>query len=249
MKLAVVETSKKSAPADAYGARSDGVLLRVVSEVTPAAVTSVNVTEAPSPRSTSTPAPVGVFVVPATTVQLRLAGVASTFSSASVAKTSNVWGPAESPTYSMPLSQSSSAPPSSEHSNVMSTGAVRLSVALKTKVAEVLVVVAPSASARSIAVSGASASGASIVHWYSTGSSTVVIPSSGSVVARTSNTCWPFVRPAYSCGDVHGSHGVGTGSSTGSRRHSYVEPGWSKNSKVASGLVLSSSGATVICVA
>src|SRR5918999_242853 len=145
----------------------------------------------------------------------------------------------------MPLSQSSSAPPSSEHWNVMSTGAVRLSVALKTKVAEVLVVVAPSASARSIAVSGASASGASIVHWYSTGSSTVVIPSSGSVVARTSNTCWPFVRPAYSCGDVQACHGVGTGSSTGSRRHSYVEPGWSKNSKVASGLVLSSSGATV----
>src|SRR5918999_6356387 len=135
MKLAVVETSKKSAPADAYGARSDGVLLRVVSEVTPAAVTSVNVTEAPPPRSTSTPAPLGVFVAPATTVQLRLAGVASRLPSASVAKTSNVRGPARSPVYSTPLSQSSSAPPSSEHWNVISAGADRLSVALKTNVA------------------------------------------------------------------------------------------------------------------
>ena len=54
----------------------------------------------------------------------------------------------------------------------------------------------------------------------------------------------PLVRFVNVTGDVHGSNGVSTGSRTGSKRHAYVDPGWSKKLSVASALVLVPPGST-----
>ena len=114
---------------------------------------------------------------------------------------------------------------------------------LKRNVADVFVVglAGPSWSV----VSGAVVSAASIVHVYSAaGLSVMLCPFSGSVVALTSKTCSPLER-SYSYGDVHGSNGSTSGS-TASRRHSYVEPGWSKNDSSPVALVLISPAGTSV---
>src|SRR5918992_3959141 len=124
---------------------------------------------------------------------------------------------------------------SRRHSNVRSAGAVRLSVPPKRNVADVLVV--GLAGPSWIVVFGAVVSAASIVHVYcAAGLSVMLCPFSGSVLALTSNTCWPFDR-SYGYGEVHGSNGSTSGS-TASRRHSYVEPGWSKKDSWPVALVL-----------
>src|SRR5687768_11057538 len=99
---------------------------------------------------------------------------------------------------------------SRRHSNVRSAGAVRLSVPLKRNVADVLVV--GFAGPSWIVVFGAVWSAASIVHVYwAAGLSSMLCPLSGSVLARTSNTCPPLLR-SYGYGDVHGSNGTASGS-------------------------------------
>src|ERR687896_1526467 len=101
-----------------------------------------------------------------------------------------------------PLSQSANVAPSSEHSNVRAAGAVRLSVPLKRKVADVPAV--GFAGPSWIVVFGAVVSAASIVHVYcAAGLSIIFCPFSGRVVALTSNKCSPLAR-SYGYGDVQG---------------------------------------------
>src|SRR5215211_7776454 len=70
------------------------------------------------------------------TVQVRLAGVGSTFPADSTALTSNVCVPSDSPLYSLGEGQPSKAPPSSLHSKVASS-----SFEEKLKLAVVLLIV------------------------------------------------------------------------------------------------------------
>src|SRR5918992_6212462 len=135
---------------------------------------------------------------------------------------------------------------SRRHSKVRSAGAVRLSVPPKRNVADVLVV--GFAGPSWIVVCGAVVSAASIVHVYAAaGLSSMLRPSSGSVLARTSNVCSPFDR-SYGYGDVQVSNGTASGSTAfcASRRHSYVEPGWSKKDSSPVALVLSPPSGTSV---
>src|ERR671915_1654519 len=209
----------------------------VETEVEPAAVTSANVMLA-SPTDTSTFVPASVLFAPgASIVHAYSAGEPSTFGGTAVsdARTSKVCGPTARPSKTSPLWQPANGALSSEHSNVSAAGAVRLSEPLKRNVADVLVV--GFAGPSWIVVFGSVVSAASIVHAYAAaGLSSMLWPFSGSVVALTSNTCSPLDR-SYGYGDVHGMNGSTSGS-TASRRHSYVEPGWSTNESSPVALVL-----------
>ena len=98
----------------------------------------------------------------ATTVQLCVAGVASTLPTRSTACTANVWAPTVTFSTCGEV-HGSNGPPSSEHSNTSCEAGVTLSVPEKANVATLLPVLA--AGPESIAVSGAVVSGGtSIVH-------------------------------------------------------------------------------------
>ncbi len=69
-----------------------------------------------------------------------VAGVGSTFPTPSMARTWNIWLPRPRLVYDLGLAQDEKAAPSSEHSKVSDAAGVRLSVPLKVKLAEVLLV-------------------------------------------------------------------------------------------------------------
>ncbi len=152
------------------------------------------------------------------TVHVRLAGVGSVFPAASVARTSKVWEPPESPVYDLGEVHALHAPPSRRHWNVEPAS---LDVNEKLADGEVTVPDGPEV----IVVSGGVVSaGGAIVHERLTGE--LVFPAAS--VARTSKAREPVESPEYDCGEEHALH------APPSSRHSKVEPSSLEvNSKVA----------------
>src|SRR3954454_1957929 len=123
-------------------------------------------------------------------VQLRVAGVASTFSAASIARTENWCAPSASPDWPPAAPQGLQLPLSSAHSKLEPT-----SLEEKARLAEVAVVVAAGPLLIEVWGGGVSGGGGPVA------SSTVQIRAAGvesmfsaSSIARTANSCVPTSR-------------------------------------------------------
>src|ERR671915_1260417 len=180
----------------------------------------------------------GSFVISTTggpsIVQAYTAGVGSTFSAVSTARTSSTCAPAASPVSRWGEVQSPKPPPSSWHSKVEPAW-----LAKNVNSASMLVVIRPGPV--TMVVSGGVVSGPeSTVHSCSAGSSST---RPYSFVAWTSKVYWPPPPTSYVTGEVQGTR------SPPFSEHSKVLFGWSEeNSKVAIGLPVTSGGAESIAV-
>ena len=159
-------------------------------------------------------------------VQVWLAGVGSTLSAASMARTSNVCGPSTRSAKCLGASQGAKPPAASlsrRHSNRVCPAEVVSSLAMKPKLAEELLLKAGGLIVSAVSGGVVSGSVVSSVKVRLAGVASVLPAAS---VARTEKVCGPSVSVAVVCGELHA---VKASLST---RHSKLAPGSDEKSNV-----------------